>query len=170
MLSIFSISALAGEDFEYELSFGNHLELHRSGQEISITARNSSEETISCGDFLLTDPNGDPSGRARVIFLPKNASNGCSFWCSPISSPPPYVVALNIAGPLSPGEEKVCEYEVLIREEFSGTIILGGTNSPIFITRVPAIVPTLNEVGLYSLCLITLLLGISRFRISKRQP
>ena len=175
MLLIFSVVTLADDDFSYELSFGNHLELRNSGQEITITARNDTDKIINCGNFILTDPEfrhdpvGGPTGLARVWFLPKDENSGCSVWCSPISSPPPYVVVLNIGGPLLPGEEKVCKYEVKINTEFMGTITLSGTNGPIFVTRVHPEIPALSKIGICFLFVLTLFLGVAHFRTKRHR-
>ena len=175
ILAGFSATTFAGDDLTYELSFGNHLELSRSGQEVSITARNDTNEEIRCGDFLLSDegvsdlPRGRTSAYPRIQFEPKNADQECSTWCSPISLPPPYVVVGNIYGPFLPGEEKVCEYEVQILEEFSGTIPLVGTNGGVFVTRIQPKIPTLTNIGVYVLCILTLFFGISHFRTKRHR-
>jgi hypothetical protein len=175
MLGIFSVIALADDDFSYELSFGNHLELRNSGQEITITARNDTDKTINCGYFILTDPEfrhdpvGGFIGLARLRFLPKDENSGCSVWCSPIASPPLFMVAWNIAGPLLPGEEKVCKYEVQIYKEFMGTITLSGTNSPIFVTRVHPEIPVLSKIGICFLFILTLFLGIAHIRMGRHK-
>ena len=175
MLGLFSAITLAGDDFSYVLSFGNHLELRNNGQEITITAHNDTDKQINCGYFYLTDgerfldPVGGPTGLPRLGFLPKDANSGCSVWCSPIASPPPYMVAWNIAGPLLPGEEKVCKYEVQIYDEFVGTITLSGTNGPIFVTRVQPEIPALSKIGLCFLFVLTLFLGFAHYRAERHR-
>ena len=165
MLVVSFANAAVGGDLTYELSFGDHIELFRDGQEVSITARNETDEEIICGALLLTDPGvrdlprGTTSAHPRIWFEPKNEDQSCSTWCSPIAQPPPYVVLGQIYGPFPPGEEKHCDYRIRIAEEFSGTIRLVGANTSITVTRVQPEIPALAPFGASIMFLLLLLFG-----------
>ena len=161
ILLTLSSSLCHGGDLLYEFSFGDHLYLNRTGQRISLTVHNPTDQFVECAMLSLGDGGSPHFIEARLGFRPVEGSSECfGGYCAAIFSPPTHIVIWASVGPYAPGESKTCDFDVVIQHDFSGTIELSGDTGPIKVTRVDSAVPTLSIVASFLLFCAVLLVGL----------
>jgi len=159
LLSLISSACYAGGDLLFDFSFGEHLYLYQSGQRVSLTVNNPTDQHISCEAISLLDGGSPHFIEARVALRPLEGGDDCFGGnCVAFISPPPSIVIWGSVGPYAPYESKTCEFEVVILHDFEGTIGLQGSVGPIMVTRVHDAVPALSVAALIAL-FCTILLG-----------